>query len=84
MPAYIRVYTGTVNFEKAKLTNRSTNEPEILHVNRFSSELVHRLIYLLIKIADYGSFTVVRLNSFHTSQEHSLLFHCVCAATVPM
>ena len=31
-------------FEKAKLTNYSTNEPEILHVNRFSSKLVHRHI----------------------------------------
>ena len=31
-------------FEKAKLTNHSTNEPEILHANRFSSKLVQRLI----------------------------------------
>ena len=31
-------------FEEAKLTNHSTYEPEILHVNRFSSELVHRHI----------------------------------------
>ena len=35
-------------FEEAKLTNDSTNEPEILHVNQFSSELVHRhIIYSL-------------------------------------
>ena len=32
------------SFEKAKLTNHSTYEPEILLVNRFSSELVHRHI----------------------------------------
>ena len=31
-------------FEEAKLTNHSTYEPEILHVNQFSSELVHRYI----------------------------------------
>ena len=35
-------------FEKAKLTNHSTYEPEILLVNRFSSELVDRhIIYSL-------------------------------------
>ena len=35
-------------FEEVKLTNDSTNEPEILHVNQFSSELVHRhIIYSL-------------------------------------
>ena len=32
------------SFEKAKLTNHSTYEPEILHVNQFSSELVHKHI----------------------------------------
>ena len=31
-------------FEEVKLTNHSTYEPEILHVNLFSSELVHRHI----------------------------------------
>ena len=32
----------------SKHTNHSTNEPENLHVNQFSSELVHRhIIYLL-------------------------------------
>ena len=40
--------SSSSSFEKAKLTNYSTYEPEILHVNRFSSELVHRhIIYLL-------------------------------------
>ena len=35
-------------FEKAKLTNHSTNEPEILLVNRFSSEPVRsHIIYSL-------------------------------------
>ena len=35
-------------FEKVKLTNHSTYEPEILHVNQSSSELVHRhIIYSL-------------------------------------
>ena len=29
-------------FEKAKFINHSTYESEILHVNRFFSELVHR------------------------------------------
>ena len=32
------------SFEKAKLTNHSTYESELLHVNWFSSELVHRHI----------------------------------------
>ena len=36
--------SSSSSFEKAKLTNHSTYEPEILHVNRFSSELVHRHI----------------------------------------
>ena len=36
------------SFEKAELTNHSTYEPEILHVKRFSSMLVHRhIIYSL-------------------------------------
>ena len=40
--------SSSSSFEKAKLTNHSTYEPEILHVNRFSSELVHRhIIYSL-------------------------------------
>ena len=30
--------------QEAKLTNHSTYEPDILHVNRFSSELVQRHI----------------------------------------
>ena len=36
--------SSSSSFEKAKLTNHSTYEPEILHVNQFSSELVHRHI----------------------------------------
>ena len=36
--------SSSSSFEEAKLTNHSTYEPEILHVNRFSSELVHRHI----------------------------------------
>ena len=36
--------SSSFSFEKAKLTNHSTYEPEILHVNQFSSELVHRHI----------------------------------------
>ena len=40
--------SSSSSFEKAKLTNHSTYEPEILHVNQFSSELVHRhIIYSL-------------------------------------
>ena len=40
--------SSSSSFEKAKLTNHSTYEPEILHINQFSSELVHRhIIYLL-------------------------------------
>ena len=54
-----KIYTGkhdfqpsssssSSSFEKAKLTNHSTYEPDILHVNQFSSELVHRhIIYSL-------------------------------------
>ena len=34
--------SSSSSFEEAKPTNHSTFEPEILHVNRFSSELVHR------------------------------------------
>ena len=36
--------SSSSSFEKAKLTNHGTYEPEILHVNQFSSELVHRHI----------------------------------------
>ena len=32
------------SFENTKLTNHSTNNPEIMHVHRFSSDLVHRHI----------------------------------------
>ena len=40
--------SSSSSFEKAKLTNHSTYESEILHVNQFSSELVHRhIIYSL-------------------------------------
>ena len=45
----------------SKHTNHSTNEPDNLHVNQFSSELVHRhIIYsltllLLLKIASSSS-----------------------------
>ena len=38
------VHGSVVLFEKAKLTNHNTNKLEIMHVNRFSSELVHRHI----------------------------------------
>ena len=34
----------SVLLEKVKLTNHSTNEPEMLFVNRFSPQLVHRHI----------------------------------------
>ena len=37
-------------FEKAKLTNHSTYEPEILHINRFSSELEQRHIISLLTL----------------------------------
>ena len=41
-------FFSSSSFEKAKLTKHSTYEPEILHVNQFSSELVHRhIIYSL-------------------------------------
>ena len=52
--------SSSSSFEKAKLTNHSTYEPEILHVHRFSSELVHRHIFFInpftsCKTADYVS-----------------------------
>ena len=53
--------SSSSSFEKANLTNHSTYEPEILQVNRFSSELVYRhIIYsltvlLLLISADYVS-----------------------------
>ena len=52
--------SSSSSFEKANLTNHSTYDSEILHVNRFSSELVHRhIIYsltlLLLLISDYVS-----------------------------
>ena len=44
----VHVLLHLLLFEKVKLTNHSTYEPEILHVNQFSSELVHRhIIYSL-------------------------------------
>ena len=40
--------SSSSSFEKANLSNHSTYEPEILHVNQFSSKLVHRhIIYSL-------------------------------------
>ena len=40
--------SSSPSFEKAKLTNHSTYEPEILHVNQFSSELVHIICSLTL------------------------------------
>ena len=48
--------SSSSSFEKAKLN--STNEPEILHVNRFSSGLVRRHIvnpFTSFETADYVS-----------------------------
>ena len=42
--------SSSSSFEKAKLTNHSTYEPEILHVNQFSSEIVHRHIIYSITL----------------------------------
>ena len=56
----------------SKHTNHSTNEPEILHVNQFSSKLVHRLIIYSLTLLLQLFFEEAKLTN-HSSNEPETL-----------
>ena len=78
----------------SKHTNHSTNEPENLHVNQFSSELVHRhiiysltllLLFLLLfeeaKLTNHSTYDpeILQVNQFSSELVHR---HIIYSLTV--
>ena len=64
----------------SKHTNHSTNEPEILHVNQFSSKLVHRpftsfKIAFLFEEAKLTNHSTNEPETLHVNQFSSKLVH---------